>query len=119
MVFRNEDGSREGKDEGAKDFFINVDQTITGLDAFEQSGVRLRVYPNPAERTFVIHLPEPEQSVRFRLFDAQGRLVDMRYYISPGGIREIRYSTTLLKTGIYFIEILGKTRYTGRVIIEK
>ena len=119
MVFRNEDGSREGKDEGAKDFFINVDQTITGLDAFEQSGVRLRVYPNPAERMFVIHLPEPEQSVRFRLFDAQGKLVDMRYYISPGGIREIEYSTTLLKTGIYFIEILGKTRYTGRVIIEK
>ncbi len=119
MVFRNEDGSREGKDEGAKDFFIDVDQTITGIDVFEQDGVRLRVYPNPAEHTFTIRIPEQEQSVRLRLFDAQGRLADRRYYISPGGIREIEYSTTLLKTGIYFIEIVGKTRYTARVIIEK
>ncbi len=119
MVFRNGNGSREGKDEGAKDFFIDVNQTITGFEEFKQESSRLQLYPNPANNAFTVLLPDPAESVRVQVFDGQGRLVDTRYYISPGGIQKISYSTFLLKTGIYLVEVVGEIHYSGRVIIKK
>ena len=119
MVFRNEDGSSEGKDEGAKDFFINLDPIITGLSEFGHTNFKLHLYPNPAENSFVIRLSKPENSIQIRLFDSKGSLTDLRRYVSASGLEEIHYSTSKLKTGLYMIEVLGEARYTGRIFIRK
>lgn len=65
------------------------------------------IYPNPSNGIFWMEIPSNAGKLMVRLFDLQGRCLDVLYNgIPPAGVRKIELQTNnSLPPGIYFVEI--------------
>jgi glycosidase len=74
MVFRNADGTKEGKDTGGKDIFFNFTPgAVVAPLANEPINESVLVYPNPSQGKFSIRSKEAIEQLL--LFDSNGRLL--------------------------------------------
>jgi hypothetical protein len=108
MVFRNADGSREGKALGGTDIFVNFTEKelLLGTETLKN----IRLYPNPSGSFFQIDGIEDIESVR--LMDASGRLIQK--YAS-----QERYEVENLPSGIYLVAIKTSHKsFTKRLLIN-
>ena len=117
MVFRNGDGSREGKAPGGQDIFVNV-EGVTGIDNADLQNQDILIYPNPAKDQvtfrFMTNFPD---LLELRIYNIMGRLMD--FLPLPSGSSDYTYSTSHLPVGLYFFEFSGKdTKESVRVIVE-
>jgi glycosidase len=97
MVFRNSDGSREGKAPGGQDIFVEVQQDVTWLEQENISG-RINLYPNPAEYTmlldfghfihqeFFITLTDLKGTVKYRWHSAGQEIMTLEVNQLPAGL---------------------------------
>lgn len=118
MVFRNADGTREGKGPNLQDIFVNVpiqdDGFVTGiLDTHTQ----LELFPNPVDRILNVQLPNDTDLIYdLRIFDMSGStamLLSMYPLINGGFSIEVGN----LPSGVYMLTFSdGKSRYAGRLI---
>ena len=108
MVFRNADGSIEGKALGGTDIFVNFTEKEVLLGVEPLKNVRL--YPNPSGSFFHIDGIEDIESVR--LSDAAGRILKLYKAQESYGVEN-------LSSGMYFITIkTSKKNYTKRLLID-
>jgi len=118
MVFRNEDGSREGKGpEG--DIFINVSSVTAIEDNIEDTGII--VFPNPTKDEITFRFNNQNQVSDYEIinvYNSLGMLVDSPSL--PGNGVDFSYSTEKLKNGLYLFELIavGKNEVI-RVVIDK
>lgn len=118
MVFRNENGSKEGKEEGLQDIFVDVpvidDGVPTGIrEAWQSSFI---TYPNPAYEAFYVQMENLKSIDTALLTDLSGKKIrEWRNLYPQNG--EFRFGIGRLQSGIYFLTFYhGSTQYGARVI---
>lgn len=85
----------------ASDALVVVDCTI-GI--FENSGIEIQIFPNPAEDLLTIVLPQSSLSdVMFRIFDLSGRLVFEKNAL--GYLSELDVSG--ISIGVYILQVIS------------
>lgn len=118
MVFRNADGSKEGKDEGLQDIFVDVpiidDGVPTGISEALRSN--FTTYPNPTYELFYVRLAQVKTISTALLTDLSGKKVrEWRNMIAQNG--EFEFGLSGLDSGVYFLTFSnGSTQYGARVI---
>lgn len=108
MVFRNADGSREGKAEGGNDIFVNFTEKEEVLSS--QPVPSVLVYPNPASR--FLKVESGERILWLTLLDSRGREVLQK-----------KENTTLdlqnLSGGLYLLKVdTEKGSWSKRIVIK-
>ncbi len=110
MVFRNEDGSQEFKDNGCQDFILNVVQNSSAID--ENKLTDLQVYPNPVKTDFSFS----KKISNLKIFSIDGKLIKSyngnfdKYY---------RFSMNNLEQGWYIIGFGYNDKvYTKKILKE-
>ncbi|CAN5592982.1 hypothetical protein BH23BAC1_BH23BAC1_43140 [soil metagenome] len=100
MVFRNVDGTREGKGEGAQDIFIEVQQDVTGIEP-ENISRNVSIYPNPSEIAIMLNLGSySKESFIISFTDLRGQV----FFILDSGYKtEIMLETSQLPKGMYIV----------------
>lgn len=114
MVFRNIDGSREGKAEGGEDIFVNFGE-VTSVPTEAFIG-RFNIYPNPAQTSLT--LSSHSEILLVQVLDMSGRKVAL---MSPekisGSLWQI--SPLNLPKGLYIFHIISVAGSEAkRVMIE-
>ena len=110
MVFRNEDGTREGKSKKGGDIFVDFTEKLVEGVLAEKPKLSLVVYPNPSQDRFRIDTKEEIKSAL--LFNALGEQV-----LEIHNRRQ--FSTNGMPTGVYFLRIeTGLEMVTKRIIIR-
>ncbi len=118
MVFRNADGSKEGKDEGLQDIFVDVpiidDGVPTGIA--DDLVSNFSTYPNPTFDQLNVRLTGVNTISVALLTDLSGKKIrEWRNVITEGG--EFRFGLSGLESGVYFLTFTcGSTQYGTRVI---
>ncbi|MFT7434468.1 MAG: glycosidase [Psychromonas sp.] len=108
MVFRNGDGSKEGKALGGEDIFVNfkVKELLLGMEQLKS----ISLYPNPSGSFFQIEGLGAIESVN--LIDISGRTI-RKYNIQE------RYSVQNLASGMYLVAIkTAKKSFIKRLLID-
>ncbi|MDI9355846.1 MAG: alpha-amylase family glycosyl hydrolase [Chitinophagaceae bacterium] len=125
MVFRNEDGSARGKDEGASDIFVNFHQntiinTTPLITLVEEKHIdnTVHIFPNPTKKKIFLQLEDNSffstQSIDF--WDINGVYIKTNILIVNN---TIEMDISHLKKGIYFVSITLNDRYTiKKILIE-
>jgi glycosidase len=118
MVFRNGDGSKEGKDEGQQDIFIDVpiidDGVPTGIS--EKLESNFTTYPNPTFDQFYVRLSNISTLSTALLTDLSGKKIrEWRNMTAQNG--DFKFGLSGIDSGIYFLSFTsGSTRYATRII---
>ena len=108
MVFRNQDGTKEGKDTGGKDLFFNFTAGVAVVTlATEPQKMSLIAYPNPSQGRFRILTEEVIKEIS--LFDMTGKKlktldVNAREYSLPKGMFLLHIKT---QSGLYIQKMIG------------
>ncbi|WP_304236664.1 alpha-amylase family glycosyl hydrolase [Jiulongibacter sediminis] len=109
MVFRNADGSREGKAEGGMDIFVNFTEEEEAVLSLEKDP-SLLVYPNPTSR--FLKVETPEEVLNLTLFDATGKIL----------ISQKEHSVLDLKntnSGLYLLQVKTESQtWTKRILVR-
>lgn len=118
MVFRNADGSKEGKGEGQQDIFVDVpiidDGVPTGVD--ESLVSKFTTYPNPTYELFNVRLNTVSTISTALLTDLSGKKIREWRNMTPQG-GEFQFGLTGLEAGVYFLTFSsGSVRYGTRII---
>lgn len=118
MVFRNADGSKEGKAEGLQDIYVDVpiidDGVPTGI--VDELISNFSTYPNPTFDLFNVRLTGVNTISVALLTDLSGKKIrEWRNLIAEGG--EFRFDLSDLESGVYALTFTsGLTQYGTRVI---
>ncbi len=118
MVFRNADGSAEGKAPGGNDIFVEVQEgEVTGLTEdpiFEG----LRVYPNPANNVVTVQIPEGNASDwQFRFMSISGKVIYTTSAPPSSGVQLYQLDITTLPNGLYLLEVQHAQKRTMRKVL--
>ena len=117
MVFRNADGSREGKAPGGNDIFINVSQ-VTAIEEDLEPMEGVLIYPNPAKEGINLRFPDTIAEKVLNIYSSRGELVETTEI--PAGVKEMRYSTNSLLDGLYLFEFVNAhSKEVVRVMVRK
>ena len=85
---------------------------VTILTAtFMEDGNQVRLYPNPTSSDVTIDFDRIQKSIRLRLFDSIGRLIQTKSYQD---IRDIRLQMPLF-SGVYMVELNSEN---GRAVFQ-
>jgi hypothetical protein len=85
---------------------------VTILTAsFMEDGNQVRLYPNPTSSDVTIDFDRQQKSIRLRLFDSIGRLIQSKNYQD---IRDIRLRMPLF-SGVYMVELNSEN---GRAVFQ-
>ena len=120
MVFRNADGSAEGKGPGGTDILIPVSQDIIiGLDK-EDLSQSFTIYPNPASDQVGFLLPHvKEPNLQLQLISASGKLVLSKNFSHVKGSFVCQMDTSNLADGMYIVKIFtAKTQAVKKLLIK-
>lgn len=113
MVFRNADGSRQGKELGAKDIFVNFTEKQVPQVLAVQPDFNIKVYPNPVSD--VLKIQSPEKIKTMRLLNAAGRVIYEKIWDSQEGQIDLSHYSS----GVYLLQIEGEKRvYTKKMVIH-
>jgi glycosidase len=117
MVFRNEDGSREGKGPDG-DIFHDV-SSVTAIEDKVLEDIGVIVFPNPAKDAITFSFNNETSNYAFiNIYNSLGMLVDSSSL--PGNGKDFRYSNEKLKAGHYLIEMRGAGyKEVFRIVIDK
>ena len=88
-----------------------------GIEEIESKN-NLNVYPNPTQDYFIVNynLQDNSKAV-FRLYDVMGKEVIIQPITDMVG--ELKISSSTLKQGIYFYQVIGeKENFFGKLIIQ-
>lgn len=109
MVFRNENGTREGKGAGAQDIFVNFTPNTTAIVTATEPSLELIpiIYPNPSMDSFMIKSIEVIESID--VFSANGSYI---YNLNP------KVNNYKLQAGNYIIKIKTKSGIFGLKFIS-
>ncbi len=115
MVFRNADGSKEGKGNNATDIFVEVDQAVTtGLDKLTSEEVLL--YPNPANNKLWLRFNHNHSEISdLFMTNLLGQMVKTITLDKSRSSYEMNLDD--LSPGIYLIWVQGDKKYTKRLVI--
>jgi len=118
MVFRNADGTAEGKAEGGQDIFVEVDQ-VTGLGD-RAAQLPLMVYPNPATGEAFVQLPtQTGNKFEVIIMNVTGQQVYRASLSRSNGWKDLRINTSGFNPGLYLLQLTdGKTLATGRLLVR-
>ena len=108
-------GIREGRDE-LMEFALNTITNCNIVNGLEQNNfdTNFKLYPNPTSGEVYYDLGNVESSI-FEIFDTQGRKIKTVNINSSTGKIDI----SELRTGAYFIKIIGDKNVQIRLIIEE
>lgn len=83
--------------------------------------VILRNYPNPFYEQTTISLPVAFTSAQIRVYDLQGRIVDLQEVIAVADRKSLIYQAPTIQPGLYLYTILTSknTSYSGKFFISK
>ncbi len=114
MVFRNADGSKEGKADGGKDIFVNftekkVDESVL---AVESNTTSIKVFPNPANGYIHIQSEEPIQVVE--LYNNLGIRV---CYKKTDSMKDPVLPISQLQSGVYILKIIKESGSVSKRIL--
>lgn len=85
---------------------------ITGISEFDNKSISIKIYPNPAQQSFTIELPQ-HQNFNLLVYDVTGRKVYQR--TNATGI--IKVDCSSFTSGMYFIQAVNeKTVLSGKLI---
>ncbi len=116
MVFRNQDGSREGKGSNASDIFIDVAQGIaTGTN--DVTATDFTIYPNPASNQLKLSIKKPSGGMVF-ITNALGQVVE-QYPLSKN---KVNYEMDIsnLVPGIYWMKMdVGNENVVKKILVNK
>lgn len=114
MVFRNADGSLQGKGQGGEDIFVNFGAiTPVSSAVLEQSVV---LYPNPTNGVFNINSPK-KAFYTITVWDMTGRIIRRERLVQPQ--HEYEFSVSSMPTGTYLIGVMtGDGTVVQRIVIE-
>ncbi len=107
MVFRNADGTREGKGMGGSDLFLNFSQ-VTEQALGKEKRVDIAVYPNPAND--IIRIDSVMGLKKWILINEQGQMVHTG--------KNTRVELNNLPSGIYLLQILTSDGVQTKKIVR-
>jgi hypothetical protein len=105
--------------EGDRAFVVPAKDTIVGyvwgtcdvigeatfIEDYESGKVRIDLYPNPANGDITLIVPESRELLTINIIDISGKILDVKKtYISS---TRIRLQTSVLTSGLYFIEVFN------------
>lgn len=94
-------------------YFLNTTQNFS---LRENTAIHpLQIYPNPAQETFTIALPQRHRTLKLQIVDSQGRVLEEKHYQNT---RIIKMSQKYAP-GLYIVNILinNDFQYQGRLMI--
>lgn len=97
--------------------------TRTNVVGLESNLNKVRIYPNPVQKTLNIHFPAKYTgSSTLQIADVTGRIYQVgKIQLQPGGSnRQVDISNLSLKPGFYFLRILSEARTTEviKLVVE-
>ncbi len=96
--------------------YIETPPQIISLSPGDTIRQHVRIFPNPAGTTAVVHFQNPDQIVHhFYLVDVEGKVV--RTFADIRG-EEVTLSLSGLPHGLYLFELRGKVSYYGRMMVQ-
>jgi flagellar hook assembly protein FlgD len=145
MVFRNSDGSLEGKDDDCMDILVEdlntATPTVTNSDGTPFSGVTvewvdpvgvedisasfnsIKAYPNPVSSTTTIRyaLNKSLDNLEINVMDALGRTVSNLYSGSQSsGTHTVAWNASNVNSGVYFYTFSnGESVVTKKLMVVK
>lgn len=88
----------------------------SGLPFYDNSSMRLKVYPSPMEESSIIELPYMITDGTFELYNSNGKLIRSHMLDSAN---EIKLSRDGLPSGLYFIRIISTDEvFTGTIMMN-
>jgi len=106
MVFRNADGSAEGKGPGGSDIFIPVSQEITTGTDKEDISETFNIYPNPAADQVGFILPELNtNNLQLQILSTSGKLINNKNFRNINGGLVYQMDISNLPDGIYLVKL--------------
>ncbi|MFA6261635.1 MAG: M43 family zinc metalloprotease [Bacteroidia bacterium] len=89
---------------------IAIRNGATGIEDDLRSEMQFSVSPNPAQTTATLHFSLKEkEELEFTYADLLGRELPIRSEIFESGQHQVEMNCAMLKPGIYFIRIQGRT----------
>ncbi|MDN5204652.1 DUF4961 domain-containing protein [Fulvivirgaceae bacterium BMA10] len=118
MVFRNGDGSREGKGKDGTDIFVDVEQIVTSID--QQLKHTLNVYPNPSKgRLHISPSREYTGPLQVQLIDLNGKVLKTKVILGRQAKESEVIDVSNFVNGIYLLSVMANDkRIVKKVFIE-
>ncbi|GIV32625.1 MAG: hypothetical protein KatS3mg031_0160 [Chitinophagales bacterium] len=82
-------------------YTLDIGGSSTGIEAWENAGLRITAFPNPTQGQCVIPLPEVMSNVQARIFNMQGQEVAQDFYPTTSRIQ----LDIPGRSGLYLVEI--------------
>lgn len=119
MVFRNANGTAEGKGRGGSDIFIDVAQP-TGFSGQDVSHTTT-LYPNPATHSVSLSMENAMRGmVQVQITDLRGSLVEVHLFEKHTEYMEYAISLDRLTPGLYLMNIQqGNQRAVKKLSVSK
>ena len=92
-----------------------IQQIISNLSVQDENFFAVSVYPNPAQNSFFIRLPDVLTTFSAQVYDAVGRKVLYKQNLNSDSQIDI----TALPSGMYFVEIMAGGKSTVKKLLKQ